>query len=114
MLLTTATAALQLLFACRLLDESEADVLIGSDFPEDVSELHLVQTVNRIKHAMAAGRTIVLVNHDNMHVLKHILPGLQNLQGHCVIQPGNFRFCAFGGVIGVGDNFDLRFAFLRL
>ena len=67
MLLTTQAAALQLLFVCSILRESDAEVLIGSEFPEDLSELSLVQSVNRIKLAMASGRTVVLVNHDNVY-----------------------------------------------
>jgi hypothetical protein len=67
MLLTHNAAALALLFDCGLLRELEVDVLFGSRFPDDVSELQLVQQVNRVKMAMAAGRTIVLVNHDNIY-----------------------------------------------
>jgi hypothetical protein len=40
---------------------------VGSRFPDDVSELQLVQQINRVKTAMAKGRTIVLVNHDNIY-----------------------------------------------
>ena len=79
----------------RLL-RAQVDVLFGSRFPEDISELQLVQQVcplpcpssppsprspphgppsaaarhsqvNRVKMAMAKGRTIVLVNHDNIY-----------------------------------------------
>ncbi len=67
MLLTQNAAALQLLFDGGLLREQEVDVLFGSRFPDDVSELQLVQQVNRVKMAMAEGRTIVLVNHDNIY-----------------------------------------------
>ena len=43
MLLTRNVSALRLLFSCELLDERTADVLFGSAFPEDLSELHLVR-----------------------------------------------------------------------
>ena len=42
-------------------------VLIGSDFEEDRSELRLVQQINEVKRAMAAGRVVVLVNHDQIY-----------------------------------------------
>ncbi|KAL1512226.1 hypothetical protein AB1Y20_005488 [Prymnesium parvum] len=67
MLLTHNAAALQLLFYGGMLKEDGVDVLFGSRFPDDVSELQLVQQVNRVKIAMAEGRTIVLVNHDNIY-----------------------------------------------
>ena len=67
MLLTHNAAALQLLFDGGLLREEEVDVLFGSRFKEDLSELMLVQQVNRVKVAMAKGHTIVLVNHDNIY-----------------------------------------------
>ena len=51
----------------RVLHEREVEVLFGSRFPDDVTELQLVQQVNRVKMAMAEGRTIVLVNHDNIY-----------------------------------------------
>ena len=67
MLLTRHAAALQLLADCALLPAGSADVLFGSVFPEDGSKLVLVQQINRVKHAMAHGRTVVLVNHDNIY-----------------------------------------------
>ena len=42
-------------------------MLIGSDFEEDRSELRLVQQINEVKRAMAAGRVVVLVNHDQIY-----------------------------------------------
>ena len=41
-------------------------VLIGSDFEEDRA-LRLVQQINEVKRAMAAGRVVVLVNHDQIY-----------------------------------------------
>jgi hypothetical protein len=49
MLLTHNAAALALLFDCELLRELEVDVLFGSRFPDDVSELQLVQQVESIQ-----------------------------------------------------------------
>jgi hypothetical protein len=33
-------------------------VLVGSEFPDDISELHLVQQINQIKFAMANGSKV--------------------------------------------------------
>eukprot|EP00755_Sulcionema_specki_P009898 Sspe_Gene.44944::Locus_22125_Transcript_2_2_Confidence_0.500_Length_15952::g.44944::m.44944 len=67
MVLTRNGAALPLLFSTGLLDKTTTPVLIGSTFRDDEHELHMVQQVNKVKMAMAAGRTVVLVNHDNIY-----------------------------------------------
>src|SRR5690606_34189920 len=67
MLLTRNDTALSLLFGCGLLQQSQVDILVGSRFKEDLAELHLVQQINQVKQAMAAGRTIILLNHDNIY-----------------------------------------------
>ncbi|KAL3927403.1 MAG: hypothetical protein SGPRY_002839 [Prymnesium sp.] len=67
MLLTRHAAALRLLFDSGMVDEGRAEVLFGSRFPDDVSELQLVRQVNRVKVAMGEGSTVVLVNHDNIY-----------------------------------------------
>jgi hypothetical protein len=67
MVLTSNGAALPVLFGCKLLNTRKTSVLIGSEFKEDISELHLVQQINEVKLAMASGSTIVLLNHDNIY-----------------------------------------------
>lgn len=49
MLLTRNGSALPVMFACGLLREADTMVLVGSEFSDDVSELHLVQQINLIK-----------------------------------------------------------------
>lgn len=67
MLLTEHSSALHLLFDMEMLEHSTASVLVGSHFPEDRSELRLVQQITQVKRAMAAGRVVVLVNHDQIY-----------------------------------------------
>eukprot|EP00004_Rigifila_ramosa_P001109 TRINITY_DN1107_c0_g1_i3.p1 TRINITY_DN1107_c0_g1~~TRINITY_DN1107_c0_g1_i3.p1 ORF type:complete len:6204 (+),score=1430.96 TRINITY_DN1107_c0_g1_i3:1580-18613(+) len=67
MLITINDAALPLVLGCKLLSEKDTTVLIGSQFKEDASELQLVQQINEVKNAMAAGTTVVLLNHDNIY-----------------------------------------------
>ena len=67
MILTQASAALGLLVGSGLLDPNHSSVLIGSHFEHDLSELQLVQQINKVKLAMAAGSTVVLLNHDNIY-----------------------------------------------
>eukprot|EP01062_Namystynia_karyoxenos_P054291 TRINITY_DN4457_c1_g1_i1.p1 TRINITY_DN4457_c1_g1~~TRINITY_DN4457_c1_g1_i1.p1 ORF type:complete len:3111 (+),score=983.00 TRINITY_DN4457_c1_g1_i1:397-9729(+) len=67
MVLTRNCAALPLLLSTGLLREAEATVLVGSGFHDDSHELYLIQQVNMVKAAMAAGQTVVLVNHDNIY-----------------------------------------------
>ena len=40
---------------------------VGSEFVEDASELQLIQQLNAVKRAMAEGKTLILINHDNMY-----------------------------------------------
>ena len=61
MILTRNGSAVPLLFGCGLLDVSTR-VLIGSQFVDDQTELHLVSQIQEVKQAMAAGKSIVL--HD--------------------------------------------------
>ena len=67
MILTANGAALPILFGSGLITERESTVLIGSEFKEDASELHLIQQINEVKTAMATGSTIVLLNHDQIY-----------------------------------------------
>jgi E3 ubiquitin-protein ligase RNF213 len=67
MLLTKNCSALWMLFSCDLVKSSEVKVIIGSEFSEDQTELHVVQRLNEVKLAMATGKVIVLLNADNMY-----------------------------------------------
>lgn len=67
MLLTQNWAATELLVAAGHLNLDRATVLVGSEFPDDRTEMYLVQQINEIKLGMAAGATIVLVNHGNIY-----------------------------------------------
>lgn len=67
MVLTRNGAALSILFGCGILDPKRTATLIGSDFQDDNTELHLIQQINQVKQAMATGSTIVLLNHDNIY-----------------------------------------------
>lgn len=66
MLLTTMGSALPLLFSHGLVPPG-APVLVGSAFPDDQQDLYIIQHVNRVKSAMAAGDTIVLWNLDSIY-----------------------------------------------
>ena len=67
MLLTHNCAALSLVFSCDLVGRNDTRVIIGSEFVEDDTELYLIQQMNEVKLAMATGKTIVLMNADNMY-----------------------------------------------
>jgi hypothetical protein len=58
---------LQLLVGCGLIDEETVSVLVGSRFKEDNQELYLIQQVNSVKQAMAAGRVAVLMNNESIY-----------------------------------------------
>ena len=66
MLFTRDSAALDLLFGAKLVDPATCTVMVGSSFKEDSAELELIQQINQVRHTMAAGRTLVLVNHFNI------------------------------------------------
>ena len=67
MLLTKNSSALPLMFGCGLLDERTTKVLVGSEFKDDRTELHLITQINEVKLAMAEGSRLVLLNHDNIY-----------------------------------------------
>ena len=67
MLLTHNCAALSLVFSCDLVNRNDTKVIIGSEFVEDDTELFLIQQMNEVKLAMATGKTIILMNADNMY-----------------------------------------------
>uniref|UniRef100_A0A7R9YCP3 Uncharacterized protein n=1 Tax=Pinguiococcus pyrenoidosus TaxID=172671 RepID=A0A7R9YCP3_9STRA len=67
MLITVNGAALPVMFGCGLVNHESAEVLVGSQFPDDQSELALVQAINKVKNAMSVGRTVVLMQHENIY-----------------------------------------------
>jgi hypothetical protein len=67
MVLTKQGAALPLLLNANAITLTDSVVLVGSDFEEDRAELRLVQQINQVKRAMAAGKVVVLVNHDQIY-----------------------------------------------
>ena len=67
MILTKNNAALPILFGSHLINEKFTNVLIGSEFKDDKTELHLITQINQVKLAMAEGKTLILLNHDNIY-----------------------------------------------
>jgi hypothetical protein len=67
MLLTKCGIALRILFNNRHLFMHNTKMLIGSQFREDKNELFLINQINEVKIAMAAGSTIILLNNDNIY-----------------------------------------------
>lgn len=67
MILTVHSAALTLLFQCGVVSHATTKVLIGSSFPEDQDEYHLISQINAVKRAMQLGQTVVLYNCDNLY-----------------------------------------------
>merc|ERR1712025_1201736 len=61
MLLTKNNAALGLLFDHKLLQHESTEVIFGSDFPHDQSDLQVMFNMQQVKLNMEAGRTCVLV-----------------------------------------------------
>lgn len=59
---TNATVALSLLFDYKLLSHSRTEILFGSDFPADDSDLQIILHLQRVKKCMAEGRTVILVH----------------------------------------------------
>lgn len=67
MILSKNDSILSLLVGCGIIDEHSDVVLIGSRFRDDLDEFHLIQQINKVKQAMAEGRTAVLLNNDNIY-----------------------------------------------
>jgi hypothetical protein len=67
MLLTKNNAALGLLFDKKILHHEDATVIFGSDFPDDNTDLQIMGNIQRVKHCMARGTTLVLVHCDAMY-----------------------------------------------
>jgi energy-coupling factor transporter ATP-binding protein EcfA2 len=66
MLLTRNNAAVSLLFDNEILNHAASEVIFGSDFPLDCSDLQIVLNIQRIKLCMAQGVTVVLIHCENL------------------------------------------------
>ena len=66
MLLTRNNAALGLLFDHGILAHDRTTVLYGSDFPLDKSDLQVCLNIQRVKHCMATGVTLVLLHCESL------------------------------------------------
>ena len=67
MLLTENNAALGLLFDNRILHHDQTEVIFGSDFPLDQTDLQICLNIQRVKLCMAEGITVVLVHCDSLY-----------------------------------------------
>jgi RZ type zinc finger domain/AAA domain (dynein-related subfamily) len=67
MLLTENNAALSLLFDNNILDHDSTNVIFGSDFPLDQTDLQVCLNIQRVKLCMAAGVTVVLVHCESLY-----------------------------------------------
>ena len=65
MVLTAHENCLSLLLGTGCIAK-EATVLIGSNFKDDLQELHLIQQINQVKNCMARGETCILLNNEHM------------------------------------------------
>jgi hypothetical protein len=67
MLLTKNSSALPILFDQQILSHETCDIIIGSDFPLDQSDLQICHNIQRIKQKMQEGATVVLLHCDNLY-----------------------------------------------
>ena len=67
MLLTRNNAALSVVFDVGILAHRNTEVLFGSDFPADKTDLQALVNLQRIKNAMATGVTVVLVHCEALY-----------------------------------------------
>ncbi|CAK9096351.1 E3 ubiquitin-protein ligase rnf213-alpha (Mysterin-A) (Mysterin-alpha) (RING finger protein 213-A) (RING finger protein 213-alpha) (RING-type E3 ubiquitin transferase rnf213-alpha) [Durusdinium trenchii] len=67
MLLTKNNAALRLLFEGGLLDHSRAEVMFGSTFPNDLSDMFVAMNLQRIKSFMQQPISLVMVHCDSLY-----------------------------------------------
>eukprot|EP00656_Telonema_subtile_P027205 TRINITY_DN2923_c0_g1_i1.p1 TRINITY_DN2923_c0_g1~~TRINITY_DN2923_c0_g1_i1.p1 ORF type:complete len:2755 (-),score=765.54 TRINITY_DN2923_c0_g1_i1:91-8355(-) len=66
MVLTRNNAALSLLFDRNVLQSERTEVLFGSDFPDDQSDLQVMLMLQRVKLCMGEGVTAVLVHCESL------------------------------------------------
>ena len=67
MLLTKNNAALGLMFDYNILAHEKTEVIFGSDFPLDQTDLQIVLNIQRVKLCMAEGITVVLVHCESLY-----------------------------------------------
>jgi hypothetical protein len=67
MLLTRNNAALGLLYDSGVLSHDRTSVIFGSDFPLDKTDLQVCLNIQRVKHCMANGVTLVLVHCETLY-----------------------------------------------
>jgi MoxR-like ATPase len=67
MLLTRNNAALSILFDQQILSHDKCDIIIGSDFPLDQSDLQICHNIQRIKQRMQEGTTVILLHCEDIY-----------------------------------------------
>ena len=67
MLLTKNSAALGLLLDNHVLDHGRTQVLFGSDFPLDKTDLQVCLNIQKVKYCMQSGTTLVLVHCEALY-----------------------------------------------
>lgn len=67
MLLTRNNAALSLLLDRKILMQHETEIIFGSDFPLDQTDLQVCLNIQRVKLCMAEGITVVLVHCESLY-----------------------------------------------
>jgi hypothetical protein len=67
MLLTRSNAALGLLLDQDILSHSKTEIIFGSDFPMDQTDLQICLNIQQIKLCMAEGISVVLVHSENLY-----------------------------------------------
>eukprot|EP00928_Gymnodinium_smaydae_P026162 TRINITY_DN20620_c1_g3_i2.p1 TRINITY_DN20620_c1_g3~~TRINITY_DN20620_c1_g3_i2.p1 ORF type:complete len:2734 (+),score=683.56 TRINITY_DN20620_c1_g3_i2:907-8202(+) len=67
MLLTKNNAALRLLFESGLLDHAKAEVMFGSTFPNDQSDVFVAMNLQRIKSFMQQPISLIMVHCDSLY-----------------------------------------------
>jgi hypothetical protein len=67
MLLTKSNAALGLLFDRDTLSHEKTEIIFGSDFPLDQTDLQVCLDIQRVKLCMASGVTAVLVHCESLY-----------------------------------------------
>jgi len=80
MLLTRNNAALSILFDQGILAHDRTEVIFGTDFIKDSDiEMHVCTAIQSIRYCMAKGRTVVLVNCEDLYESLYDLFNMQYL-----------------------------------
>uniref|UniRef100_W5N459 RING-type E3 ubiquitin transferase n=1 Tax=Lepisosteus oculatus TaxID=7918 RepID=W5N459_LEPOC len=67
LVLTKNYAALQILQQTFFSDQHQPEIIFGSSFPKDQEYTQICRNINRVKICMETGRTIVLLNLQNLY-----------------------------------------------